>query len=383
MSIYIGIEGVGLRHSIAVAADAEGKITASCRLVGEPLSLHTIDRNLLRSRLMTLIREVARGASRSLNELRDATVCIGLSGVTFPYDAVVDLREEFEKLEIPVLKLICTGDAEIVFASHAQILHGSAILCHMGSTAFITTPEHHLRYGGWGPAFGDQGSGYWIGLQALTAISEDFDSGRPESILWKIVEVWLGSPARGEHSDWVAASLIWRKFREKYITAPNRYDLRTALFHFAHAMTLQRSWQWRAVVSSLSIPVVQAHTLGDPSATAILQRAASHLVRQYQNVCKRAAVRPIYGPLVLYGGVILHNPEFQSMLVSQLREIDNSAAEIISPKSDDTMRPALGALLYALGDSDSGHLRLPSQKVIDSVVNEQKHLHRSGDLCND
>jgi len=172
LALFIGVEGVGMSFSVAVSADETGTVLSSVRLEGAPISLHTTDRRELRSRLAELLRTVCERAEATLEQQRNATVCLGLTGVTFPYDSLIDLPDEFDKMERPVRRLICTGDAEIVFASHAKCDHGSAIVCHMGSTAYVVAGKRRVRYGGWGPVLGDEGSGYWMGRAALRAIGE-------------------------------------------------------------------------------------------------------------------------------------------------------------------------------------------------------------------
>ena len=383
MSLYIGIEGVGLRQSVAVVADAKGRILSAYRMLGEPLFLQTTDRNLLRTRLTKIIREVAFRAGRNLSDLEDAIVCIGLSGVTFPYDADVDLPTEFSKLGIRIKRLVCTGDAEIVFASHAHAAKGSAIVCNMGSTAFVATPENFVRYGGWGPAIGDEGSGYWIGKEVLRAIGEEFDRGDEPTELWKAIDKWLSKPNTCEYADWIGASLLWRKRRLEYEREKRAYDKRTAICSFAHAMSLQKEWEWRAVLSSLTIPLMRAWEQGNEAAENILARAADHLVRQYKHACVRAKVPGTFSPLVLYGGVLTHNSKFRGLVVEKLSRRLKPPCEVLTPTSPKTMRPACGALLYALGDSLTGALRLPSHEVINTLAVEQENAHTSGELNND
>jgi hypothetical protein len=47
------------------------------------------------------------------------------------------------------------------------------------------------------------------------------------------------------------------------------------------------------------------------------------------------------------------------------------------------MRPAIGALLFALGDSYTSQLQLPAQDVIDNVKTGQHQKEFAEDLKND
>ena len=125
--LFIGIEGVGMRQSVAVAADKTGKIVGAVRLP-EPLSLTSMARESLKFNLPELLRTLChhKGLDRTLNDLSQCTVCIGMTGVTFLYDRDNELRKFLcDEMEINIGKLICTGDPQIIFASHAISNTGS------------------------------------------------------------------------------------------------------------------------------------------------------------------------------------------------------------------------------------------------------------------
>jgi N-acetylglucosamine kinase-like BadF-type ATPase len=383
MSLYIGIEGVGFRQSVAVAADGEGKIVATHRMLGEPLALHGTDRGLLRTRLARLIREIARLTGKRLSDLSDSTVCIGLTGVSFPFDAQVDLAEEFEQLEIKVGRLICTGDAEIILASHALSLEGSTLLCGTGSAAYISAPTCRVRFGGWGPAIEDRGSGFWIGTEALRAVTEDVSAGEPSGALWKAIDDWLLNQRTRDYPDWQLGSIMWSTHRRRYSQTERRYDSRTALLSFANQMSVRQYSEWRALVAGLVIPVMAAWDAGDSVAAHIVARAAVQLGALFRQACSYVNTQRVVSPLVMYGGVLVHNPQFLSRVVEAISDTVSRPDRILTPATPGTMRPACGALLLALGRSVTGALALPSAKVMERVQVTQANLHREGDLKND
>jgi len=142
--VFIGIEGVGMRHSTAVMADETGKVVSSHR-IAEPISLHTNPRPILQDRLTRLITQVLRNGGYSLANLPSATVCIGLTGVTFKYHRQLTVPELFRTWGLECHNLIVTGDVEIAFVSHAKSLSGSAVLCHSGCTAYVIAKNGTLR----------------------------------------------------------------------------------------------------------------------------------------------------------------------------------------------------------------------------------------------
>ncbi len=76
--------------------------------------------------------------------------------------------------------------------------YGVVALCGTGSDAFGVYPDgSYFRVGGWGPLFGDEGSGYDIGLQAFKAAFWHSDGrGRPTVMTdmikekWNVKDVW-------------------------------------------------------------------------------------------------------------------------------------------------------------------------------------------------
>lgn len=377
--VYIGIEGVALRHTTAVAANGRGHIIGAARLP-RGISLHTTSRQELRCRLSELFRELLERSHLPASYVADAHVCIGLTGVTFPYNAQRDLPSEFERAGIAPRTLVCTGDAEIFFAGAAQCVRGTAILCHMGSTAYVSrSSSERKRFGGWGPVFGDDGSGFAMGLEVLRAISEEYDRRQNPSILWVKVAEWLANPTNTGAADpapskeWRAAAYEWKReilaLRSYGVDGP---DQRSAIFGFSHAMLRECDvWAWRSSASGLTIPLFRAVAAGDPQARAIVSAATSALVKQHAEMCRLENITPSFGPLVLAGGVITHNKYMETLIVEQLaaewQNKKDGAVNIISPKHPESLRPVCGALLFALGKSENGVLSLPPSDIIMNV----------------
>src|ERR1017187_10296908 len=95
MQLFIGVEGIAMRYSVAVAADESGRVLAAHRAVGDPLSLHTTSRRELRSRIKELLRALLGQLGLTLATVENTSICLGITGVTFPFDAGVDLPPEF------------------------------------------------------------------------------------------------------------------------------------------------------------------------------------------------------------------------------------------------------------------------------------------------
>lgn len=80
--------------------------------------------------------------------------------------------------------VIVETDASIALADAFDGGAGILLIAGTGSIAFGRSPAGMLaRCGGWGPTFGDEGSGAWIGRRALSAVAAAADGREPETAL--------------------------------------------------------------------------------------------------------------------------------------------------------------------------------------------------------
>jgi N-acetylglucosamine kinase-like BadF-type ATPase len=377
MGLYVGIECVSMRHSTGILANADGQVLAATRM-NYGLSYHTPPREYLRHRLFELFTSLAQRCRIDLSNFQNARVCIGLTGVTFPFDANVGLHSEIVGMELfRPMNIICTGDAEIAFASHAQRDAGSAILCHMGSTAYVRSPTTAIRNGGWGPAIGDEGSGYAMGRCVLRAIGREYDEQKPPSLLWNEVNTWLRNiPADFNDNELAEASIIWQEQYDRYIDYYNNEgQARAAVFSFAHWIERELGiWIWRSITSSLVVPLMRAAAQGDPVAGLILTNAVNDLTAQHSDAVRILGSEEHIFPIVLYGGVFAYNQVFRQKLLEALVARYSHRRDqfhVLWSGSPGTMRPACGALLYALSNSKPPSLKLPKPTVISAVLETQ------------
>lgn len=117
----------------------------------------------------------AKGFAECLKEILSADVsqisamCISLSGASNEAsNKELDdaLRSE---LHLPNLKLHIEGDSSFTLATaYPYDTSGILLIAGTGSVAIAKKKDGEVvKIGGWGRLLGDEGSGYWIGLQAL------------------------------------------------------------------------------------------------------------------------------------------------------------------------------------------------------------------------
>lgn len=173
--------------------------------------------NFLRVGLETAVRSVLLAVEEACAQagvtLRDITALgIGLGGVDHPThhrrmrDALfAELAARTGALgasSTPTRwgpdNVLLTTDAEIALAGATDCQPGIVIISGTGSIAYgMNNRGQRARSGGWGPTFGDEGSGYDIARRALRAVVSSYDGRLQATLLTERVCRYFGieSPA--------------------------------------------------------------------------------------------------------------------------------------------------------------------------------------------
>jgi len=162
MGLYLAIDAGGTKTNCLLADDTRILASASTGTV----KLQRISEEEATTRLQTMLNEVAAAAGVSLGEV--TRTCFGLAGLSNP--AVQTWAREVVSAMVAG-ELLLVGDEEI--ALDAAFAGGPGILVIAGTGSNIigrTASGKLFGAGGWGPVLGDEGSGYWIGLEAIRAV---------------------------------------------------------------------------------------------------------------------------------------------------------------------------------------------------------------------
>ncbi|WP_243354417.1 N-acetylglucosamine kinase [Bacillus litorisediminis] len=156
---------------------------------------------------------------------------------------------------------------------------GSIVFAHDGKGNFI-------RAGGWGHRVGDEGSGYWIGKEAIRSVLKMYDGReKTKSILARMILEHFGFGHIEDLYNWV--------YGENYSVDD---------------------------VSALSMVVEKAAELGDEAGCAILDRAVSELEQLlYAVLGGNDAFHSGSFSLVLQGGVLQHNHYIRQKILNSLK----------------------------------------------------------------
>jgi N-acetylglucosamine kinase len=116
------------------------------------------------------------------------------------------MQEEVAAGLLPNSRVAVENDVRIAFDGAFAGGGGILLLAGTGSMAWasLNDPEaRHYRIGGWGDAFGDEGSAYWIGRESLMIASQALDGRLPAaSAFGEALLQGLSIPADGL-IDWI------------------------------------------------------------------------------------------------------------------------------------------------------------------------------------
>jgi N-acetylglucosamine kinase-like BadF-type ATPase len=169
----LGIDGGGSKTSFLLVDDHDNEI---CHLQTGPSNHLSVGDDAARA-------AISEGISR-LTE-RPAIVCAGFAGAGRPESAAF-YKSTLLSL-IPDAQIIVESDAFISSVGAIGLDSGVLLIAGTGSIVIGRDTNHRVfRVGGWGPHFGDEGSGFWIGREAVRSALRALDSQEPAELAQRI-----------------------------------------------------------------------------------------------------------------------------------------------------------------------------------------------------
>ena len=121
------------------------------------------------------VRESLAAGIASLPSVPDVA-CGGFAGAG-RHAGIAFYRGCLESL-LPETRVLIESDAFISYIGAIGIQPGVLLIAGTGAIAIARQNDGTMiRVGGWGPVFGDEGSGYWIGREAVSAALRANDAG--------------------------------------------------------------------------------------------------------------------------------------------------------------------------------------------------------------
>jgi N-acetylglucosamine kinase-like BadF-type ATPase len=308
----LGIDAGGTK-TLCLLADENGRIIAEG--LGPGANFHTSGDVELEHALRQVIHMAIGDRG-----IAPAAVCVGIAGVDRENEAQI-VRTMIQP-SVPGSRVVVVSDALIALEAGAGESPGIVVISGTGSIAYgRNAGAEAARSGGWGHIIGDEGSGYWIGRQALSAVVRAVDGRGPVTRLTGDVLAHFGIE-----------------------------DI-SGLPRIVYDLDLPRM-----SVAALGPVVQHASGLGDPVATDILERAAVELTLAARSVAARLDMENDVFVFVLAGGVFRVVPSLVDAITRRLVAVaPRSRVQLLDGE------PASGAVRLALAEAHGG-ARVPRYK---------------------
>jgi glucosamine kinase len=235
-----------------------------------------------------------------------AWVTAGMASVSPNGEGAAELDPVFERLGFARRTVV--GDLTIAHVGALNRRPGVLVIAGTGSSCLgVAADGRRLKIGGWGPAYGDEGSGYHIGRMALNAAAKAYDGYGPLTMLVEYISRVF------EISD----------FRDSLDCVYRRQ------FSASHMAGLAQAAQ-------------QAAAAGDAVANSILTSAAEDLATLAVSVLRRLFPEES-SPLVSFAGSLLVSSDAMRMQFTEAIRRAVPTVQVIAPRYP----PYVGAFLLA------------------------------------
>ena len=189
----------------------------------------------------------------------------------------------------PNAKVHIEQDVLLGYRSHFQSKPGIFLYAGTGSVAVIQRGAHLEDIGGWGSILGDEGAGFWIGVQALRHMTLQLERREPLSLLSQTISRQIGVKS-------------WDEIRE-----------------FTYSKD-------KSEIANISRIVINLASEGENSSLEIIERAAlelSSLVERAKVAANLAKPRIVFG-----GGIARSHPIVAQLVAAKLnQEVEISEAD--------------------------------------------------------
>jgi N-acetylglucosamine kinase-like BadF-type ATPase len=302
-TLVLGADGGGTK-TLGLLADRSGVVLA--RGMGEGSNQNVIGTDNAALNLAGLIMNLAQTAGRSVSGIGSAV--LGLAGAGSAKDRQVlaqAIQVRLHAMGHPPVPLSIVSDGRIALEGAFNGGPGVVAVAGTGSVVMGKSPDGStISIGGWGRVIGDEGSGYYIGLEALKAVSREIDGGGKAGRL----RVSLSSRFGLETRERIIAAV----YREKFD------------------------------IPSIAPAVLDAAEGGDAVALGILEAGAREFSAQIIAAVVRLGLSGGTG-IVMAGGLIDNNTIYARILAGEITK-SSLAVDIRPPLNG----PEHGALLLAL-----------------------------------
>lgn len=199
-SFVVGVDGGGSKTRALLADERGERITEA---TGDGSAVKPGEAEKSAGVIAGVVRDVLEQADRSGTKPR--VLCVGVAGVGRESERqalheALATRDLADEIVVQSDFLIALEDA---FGDGPGVL----LIAGTGSSAVGRGPAGtQARCGGWGPIFGDEGSGGWIGRRALSVVAAAADGREPETALTGAVLTATESSEAADLIRWAAGA---------------------------------------------------------------------------------------------------------------------------------------------------------------------------------
>ncbi|WP_312112192.1 N-acetylglucosamine kinase [Brevibacillus reuszeri] len=241
----------------------------------------------------------------------------GLAGLDTEHDRQVIcgmVENVLQSLNVNVRHLIVENDGFAALLGATGGKPGILVIAGTGSIAFgVNEKQQTARAGGWGHRVGDEGSGYWIGKQAIMAVLKDADGRGEKTILKELLLPYVGLTRVDELFNWTYSS------------------------HYSVDK-----------VAELSPLVSQAANANDQVAQTILQVAGEELFLAVRAVMDQLEMKNKQFQMILQGGVLQNDERVRELVIER---VNRYASQVVIENAQNA--PIYGVIAKGLAYLDS------------------------------
>ncbi|MCP4639028.1 MAG: hypothetical protein GY851_01270 [bacterium] len=274
--LWLAFEGGGTKTRILLS-------DTQCNVIARELGGSASPLYIRRAQYARKIRSMLKRLRKAADDAGGQVSTVGLGG-----PMAVDLVQDEIRAAFGQPRFVLIGESDIGYALY-RLKHGISLVAGTGASARALTEDgRNGACGGFGPQFGDEGCGYWIGREAVAAAMRAMNGRGPATTL---------------------TDRLCRFYEVPRITGILRYT-----DHSGHVPGPK--------VASCVPEVFAAANEGDAVALGVCREAGRQLGDLVAAVADQAKFQTSPIPVVLTGGVFNGGPLILTSLMRVLRESD-------------------------------------------------------------
>jgi glucosamine kinase len=323
--IFAGVDGGATRTRVVLASDDGTLLGAG---IAGPTNYDNVGIEVARSNLDRALDRAWKSARLTREPVR--AIFLGMAGVVSPQDRDTIARLALGVHAAPAGSIYVDHDIRIALAGGLAGREGAVLIVGTGCSCYGRTADGRSHRTGWGYLLDDLGSGFFLGLQAMIALTRETD-GR-------------GKPTR------LSAAI------RKALGFEDPDEIMRILYHDNLSVTQ---------IAALAPLVLEAANGGDEVALTILRHGAHELSLNVKTVADRLHFSPAPFLATIVGG-LGEPPGIYRQLVCDAIVRENPRCSIVAPK----LPPVLGAVLLAMECGGNA----PSRKAASRLAEKAEHI---------